>query len=127
MIYSLGGPDRRMSVWLVGQAKRYKAVQVATPDLRELIGSVQLARTRTFVGGGTSLEELRLLPCDPIFYLFFTTGSISADGWQLLEKSGMIGLDGEMVAAFLADNGVGEEAGKFSESTLNAWLNDQKA
>ena len=124
--YVLGGLDRRLSVWLVGQAKRYKAVQVATPDLRELVGSVQLARTRTFASSGSGLEELKLLPCDPVFYLFFTTGLISADGWEFLERSGMIGLDGEMVAAFLADSEVGVVGGQFSETALDTWLSDQR-
>lgn len=125
-MYVLGGVDQRLSIWLVGQAKRYKAVQVATPDLRELVGAISLARTETYAGSGHGLEELKILPCDPVFYLFFTTGSISKDGWQLLERSGMIGLDGEMVAAFIADHGVGVVAGSFSAEGLDAWLEAQR-
>jgi Restriction endonuclease len=121
-VYLLETFDRSMDVWLVGQAKRYRAVQVATPDLRELVGSIELARTRTFVGSGHGLQELRIRPCDPIFYLFVTTGSISADGWELLEKAGVIGLDGLMVAAFLADNDIGVTDGAFSSDAADAWV-----
>ncbi len=122
LVYALGSFDRRLGIWLVGQAKRYKSVQVATPDLRELIGSIELARTGTYVGSGKGLEDLRILSCDPVFYLFFTTGRISRDGWELLEKTGVVGLDGEMVAAFLADNGVGLYDGQVSTEALEKWL-----
>jgi len=124
-VYALGSFDRHLGVWLVGQAKRYKSVQVATPDLRELVGSIELARTGTYAGSGKGLEDLRILPCDPVFYLFFTTGSISRDGWELLRRSGMVGLDGEMVAAYLADNNVGVVDGNASEPAFNTWIAQQ--
>jgi hypothetical protein len=124
--YALGGIDRRLSIWLVGQAKRYKATKVATPELRELVGSIELARTRTFIGKIAGLENLNLLPCDPVFYLFFTTGLISSDGWQLCDASGVIALDGEMVAAFLADNGIGIVDGEFSQEAMADWLREQR-
>lgn len=123
-VYALGGVDQRLSVWLIGQAKHYASIRVATPDLRELVGSVELARTRSFAGSGMGLEELQILACDPVFYLFFTTGEISRDGWDLIDKTGMIGLNGEMIAAFLADNGVGLNEGDFSEESLNTWAGE---
>lgn len=79
--------DRRLNIWLIGQAKRYKSVQVATPDIRELVGSIELARSHVFAGR-QELIGLNIAPCDPIFYLFFTTGSIGRDGWQLLGEAG---------------------------------------
>ena len=125
-VYALGSIDRNLSIWLVGQAKRYKSVQVATPDLRELVGSVQLARTSTYAGTGSGLDDLKIRPCDPVFYLFFTTGSISRDGWELLDKTGVIALDGEMVAAFLADNDVAAIDGKFSEAEFSLWIDKHR-
>jgi hypothetical protein len=119
--YVLGGVDQKLSVWLIGQAKHYASIRVATPDLRELVGSVELARTRSFAGSGMGLEELQILACDPVFYLFFTTGEISRDGWDLIYKTGMIGLNGEMIAAFLADNSIGLSGGDFSVEALNTW------
>jgi hypothetical protein len=126
-VYSLPGVDQNLSVWLVGQAKHYVATQVATPDIRELVGSVELAKTRTFVGQVDSLDDLVIAACDPVFYLFFTTGTISRDGWALLERSGVIGMDGEMVAAFLADSSVGFPAGVFSEDHMDAWLTQHQS
>jgi restriction endonuclease Mrr len=124
--YVLGSLDKNLSIWLVGQAKRYKSVKVATPDLRELVGSVQLARTSTYAGTGGGLEDLKIRPCDPVFYLFFTTGTISRDGWELLEKTGVIALDGEMVAAFLADNDVAAIDGKPSEDEFSSWIDGHR-
>lgn len=102
--YPLPAIDRRLEVWLVGQAKHYQNVKVATPDIRELVGSVQLARSRVSSDTGQALAGLNMRLCDPVFYLFFTTGSISRDGWTLIDRSGVIGMDGESLAAFLADS-----------------------
>jgi len=121
-------PDvyRRLSVWMIGQAKHYQATQVATPDIRELVGAIDLARGGAYGGAGTKYQDLGILVCDPVFYLFFTTGKISTDGWRLLERSGVIGMDGEMVAAFLADQGVGVENDVFVEGRLGDWLGEYK-
>lgn len=121
-IYMLPSIDRRLRVWLIGQAKHYKSAKVSTPDVRELVGSIELARSRIHAGS-RGLTGLEIAPCDPIFYLFFTTGEISRDGWQLLERSGAIGLDGRMVASFLADSGMGLVDGEFDSISLNSWLN----
>ncbi len=121
-VYSLPGVDQQLSIWMVGQAKHYVRGQAATPDIRQLVGSVQLARSRTYASEGHGLEELQIAVCDPIFYMFFTTGNISRDGWRLIKESGVIGMDGEMVAAFLADGGIGMKDGVFSPEELRDWL-----
>jgi hypothetical protein len=54
--------------------------------------------------------------------LFFTTGRISADTWRLLDHSGVVGMDGEMVAAFLADRGAGATDHIFDPTLFSAWL-----
>lgn len=114
--------DSMLDVWMVGQAKHYQKTQVSTPDLRELVGSVQLARSKTYSDGGAALEGLDLRVCDPVFYLFFTTGTISRDGYKLLDASGMISMNGAQVAAFLADNDIGVLDGSFDEDGALAWL-----
>jgi hypothetical protein len=119
----LPGVDRRLNVWMVGQAKHYQRSRVATPDLRNLVGAVDLARARAFSDGGKAITSLDIRACDPVFYLFFTTGDISRDGRRLLEASGMIGMDGAHVAAFLADNNVGVDlAGDFKVAIAQAWI-----
>ncbi len=116
-----------LEIWLIGQAKHYRAVKVATPDLRELIGSVNLASARTFADlDPDKYPDLRIRVADPVFMLFFTTGRISIDGWQLVKKSGIVAMDGEILAAFLADHDVAiikEEGTKqFSRDTFFEWL-----
>lgn len=110
-----GGIDDRVGLWLMGQAKRYNpANSVQTADIRELVGSVELART----GGAIhDWEGLHLRPFDAVIQLFFTTGRFSAGSIRLLEKSGIIHMDGTQLATFLADCriGIDEITNTFSE------------
>lgn len=117
--------DSRLNVWMVGQAKHYQKTQVSTPDLRELVGSIELAKARAYADGGAALKGLEIKVCDPVFYLFFTTGTISRDGRKLLHESGMISMNGSQVASFLADNKVGNMNGAFDEDTARAWVASQ--
>jgi hypothetical protein len=119
---ALPGIYRRLAVWMVGQAKHYDSVQGGTPDIRAVVGAVDLARGNAFGSANDQYSDLDIRVCDPIFYLFFTTGSISANGWHLLERSGVIAMDGEMVAAFLADRGVGWQQDAFDADAFRAWV-----
>lgn len=125
VVCAFPGVERRLVVWMVGQAKHYQATQVATPDIRELVGAVTLGRARAFGGPKSAkYQDLNIAVCDPVFYLFFTTGRISADGWRLLLRSGVIAMDGEMVAAFLAEQGVGlDENQRYDEARFIGWVN----
>lgn len=118
----LPSPDRRFEVWMVGQAKHYSRTQVSTPDLRELVGSVELARTGAVADDGRALEGFDPRICDPVFYLFLTTGSISADGLRLLATSGVVGLDAGHIATLLTDAGVGLRDGAFDAAAALAWV-----
>lgn len=118
-----------LEIWLVGQAKHYRAVKVATPDLRELVGSVRLASVRAFADlDSDKYPDLRIRVADPVFMLFFTTGRISIDGWQLVNRSGIVAMDGEMLAAFLADHDVAiideQGARQFSKDAFWEWLRE---
>lgn len=118
-----------LEIWLVGQAKHYKSIKVATPDLRELVGSVSLASARAFADlDPEKYPDLHIRPVDPVFMLFFTTGRISVDGWQLIKKSGIIAMDGEMLATFLADHSVAitfdGDIRLFSQEAFFEWLNE---
>jgi hypothetical protein len=118
----LGSIDRSISMWIVGQAKHYSATQVSTPHLRELVGSVELAKAKAYAGSVPSLLELEIAALDPVLFLFITTGKISRDAWILIERSGMVAMDGLTVPTFLADNGVGLVDGELSASAFMAWV-----
>ena len=64
------GAERQLKLWLVGQAKNYSASQVSTKDIRELVGSVNLARSKTYAGSIDPLSQLEMRTCDPVFFLF---------------------------------------------------------
>jgi len=103
----LGGIDRRVNVWLIGQAKHYPHSEVGPGAIREMVGSVDLVRTK---GALRTWPDLHVHPYDPIVQLFFTTGRYSRDAKYLLSKSGMIAMDGNQLATLLCDLGVGFDA-----------------
>lgn len=119
--------EQSLTVWLVGQAKHYKHAKVATPDIRELVGAVTLGKARAF--GGRDEEQfagLNIRVCDPVFMFFFATGQISAHGWRLCKNAGVVAMDGELLAQFLADKGVGvigpKEDQQFSRANFVDWV-----
>lgn len=116
-----GGVDGRVAVWLIGQAKHYPVNAIQTAALRELVGSVELARTR---GAIHAWEGLDLRPFDPVIQLIFTTGRFSSGAVRLLEKSGMVSMDGRQLATFLCDAGQGIDLSSdtFSEVSFRAGL-----
>jgi hypothetical protein len=117
------GIHTQMAIWMIGQAKHYIKGQVSTPDIRELVGSVVLARSRAFSMTKDQYQDLAIRACDPVFFLFFTTGRISSYGWKLLASSGVVGMDGEMVAVFLADCNVGvQDTGDFDDKIFWKWV-----
>lgn len=117
--------DKQLSSWMIGQAKHYQSIPVSTPDIRDLVGAVELARGRAFASGDVEnkYRDLAIGVCDPVFYLFFTTGRITIDGWKLLDVSGTVGMDGHMLAAFLADHGVGiDRENNFNSGLFVEWI-----
>jgi hypothetical protein len=115
--------ESRLTVWLIGQAKHYLHTKVATPDIRELVGATALGRAGVFSQTGI-YPDLSIRTCDPVIMLFFTTGKISADGWRLCDRAGVVAMDGEMLAAFLADKGIAVQDGDrvFDASQFHTWL-----
>jgi hypothetical protein len=59
---------------------------------------------------------------DPVFAILITTGTFGANAWRLLQRSGVIGMDGEMLAAFLADRGAGLETVASDRESFFKWL-----
>ena len=118
---------RQVSIWLLGQAKHYTKTNVATPNLRDLVGSVELAKSQAFGSVAPKYKDLKIRVCDPVLFLFFTTGSLTANSWRLARKSGVIALDGEMIADFLAGYEIGVADGDYSNAKFTAWLQGQRA
>ncbi|MCH8628982.1 restriction endonuclease [Arsenicicoccus piscis] len=102
--FPYGGLDDRAKVWLIGQAKHYPTSNLAPAVVREMVGTAELART------GGALQEwpgLRLRPFDASLILIFTTGGFSVGAKALLERSGMLSMDGNQLTTFLCDAGIG--------------------
>ncbi len=116
--------QRQLSIWMIGQAKHYQASQSGTPEIRELVGAITLARAGVFGSLEPPFQDLQIRVADPVFALFITTGPISSYAWRLLTKSGVIGMDGEMLSAFLSDRGVGLEEGSLNRDRFVRWIEE---
>lgn len=109
-----------------GQAKHYPTRSIGTSVVRELVGSVSLARHKTFSTDEDLFEELELKPLNPLLVLLFTTGTFSSGAIDLATKLGIVVRSGRQLAAFLADCGVGMVSTgsgmAFSNSEFESWL-----
>lgn len=116
------GLQTQLGIWMVGQAKHYSTGNVSTPDVRDLVGAVTLAKAHAFGSLREKYRDLAIRVCDPVFYLFFTTSNLSSDAWTLLRSSGVVGMDGHMLSAYLADQGIGLSEGTFDKAVFMNWL-----
>lgn len=116
------GAEKHIAVWVVGQAKHYPDTAIATGDIRQLVGSVELARAKVFVGNADPLSQLTARLCDPVIYLFITTGRFSRDSLELLARSGVLAFDGLQIGQFLADHGIGISGRSFESGAFHEWL-----
>ena len=114
-------------VLFAGQAKHYPDSSIGPEVVRELVGAVSLARTRTFSRTDLDIfEHLNLKPFSPLVTLLFTTGKITKGAAELAEQAGVIVRSGEQLAVFLADKGVGIigcPIGAFNAQAFHNWLN----
>ena len=113
--------QRQLSIWIVGQAKHFVRGQAGTPEVRDLVGAVALGRAGVYSTKNSPFSGLRIRPNDPVFAMLVTGGTLSARAWTLLRRSGVVGVDGELLAAFLADR---EPAiGRFADlDQFRSWL-----
>ena len=111
----LGGIDARANVWLIGQAKHYPTRPIQPGVIRELVGSIELARTQSAIH---SWDGLMLRAFDATKILIFTTGWFSSGSLNLLANTGALSMDGDQLATFLCDAGVGfiNDSSEFSVS-----------
>jgi len=112
---------------LVGQAKHYPKRSLGPDVVRELVGAMTLARTKTFSRDGLDiLDGIVLKPFSPVLALLFTTGDLSSGAIHLALESGIIARNGVQLAVFLADKSIGivEEGGNrvFSVDAFQNWL-----
>jgi hypothetical protein len=110
-----------------GQAKHYPRGTIGPDVVRELVGAVSLARTKTFSTDGIDIfQDLEIRPFSPVVALLFTTGEISSGAYRLAASAGIVAKNGDQLAAFLADRGVGMTIGtgvpSFNEVLFDAWL-----
>jgi hypothetical protein len=114
--------QRQLRIWLIGQAKHHRRMQSGTSEIRDLVGAVTLGKAQAFGSQHTPLPNLAMRVGDPVFSVLVTTGSFSSNAWRLLERSGIVGVDGEMLAAFLADRSVAVVDNQFNAERFLDWV-----
>ncbi len=116
-----------MQIDFIGQAKHYPNRTIQSATVRELVGSLELARSRHFSSDNFKLiEDLALRSFSPVFALLITTGAVSSGARSVADKSGIIIRSGDQIATYLADLGVGIDScsGAFSECLFMEWMSD---
>ncbi len=112
--------QKQLSIWLVGQAKQYINTRAGTPEIRDLVGAVMLGRAGVFSTNASPARNLHIRVSDPVFTVLVTGGMFSARAWKLIHRSGIVGIDGELLAAFLADREAGP--GDSDAKAFRRWL-----
>jgi len=129
-LHSLPQPFLRLAhdvrLLFAGQAKHYPDTTIGPNIVRELIGAVSLARTKTFSTDGIDLfQDLEIRPFSPVVAMLFTTGNISRGAYKLAASAGIVAKNGDQLAAFLADRGVGMSMTaprRFDTDLFDVWL-----
>lgn len=124
MKYEQVAIDRSMAVWIVGQAKQV-AGKVSTPEVRDLIGAVELARHHISADQERALSGLGMRPFDAVWRIFVTTGEFSRDARNLINDAGLLGYDGLQIATLLADHEVADPT--CDTGVFHQWLDEQLA
>lgn len=118
--------SHEVKIRLAGQAKHYPNNAIGTSIIRELIGAVSLARTKTYSSDYDPFEDMQLLPFSPLVCLLFTSGKFTSGARQLAARAGVIIKDGLQLAIFLADRGVGMKKSAngvaFDAAEFKRWL-----
>jgi hypothetical protein len=116
-----------VEILFAGQAKHYPHRAVGPETVRELVGAVSLARTRSFSRPDLDpFDGLNLRPFSPVVTMLFTTGPVSSGALALGQSAGVIVRSGDQLAAFLADKGVGmvmtDSQLQFQKDSFEDWL-----
>lgn len=115
-----------VEIRFVGQAKHYPNRSIGTATVRELVGSVDLARFKTYSIDTDPFENINLKPFSPLVTLLITSGTFTSGAIDLASRAGILAKDGEQLATFLADKGVGMIAtptgSSFDLATFDSWL-----
>jgi hypothetical protein len=116
-----------VGITVVGQAKHYPTRSIGPNVVRELVGALSMARTKTFSRTGLTLfDDVSMKPFSPLLAMLLTTGEITTGALQLSNAAGIVTRTGLQLAVFLADKGVGiQQVGglsAFDEQAFSDWL-----
>lgn len=94
--------------WILIQAKHYNKEMVCSSEIREFIGSVELAKVHAFAVKGEKYPDLNLKLYTPITYILVTSGELKRTVHILAEKIGIILLSASDLCVIFSDNWVSD-------------------
>lgn len=119
--YLLGGPDKAMTTWIAGQAKKYTD-EVGVDHVRNFIGARELMRLGIFTDGGKALSKFNPKPYQPVYLFFMTTGRLTRGALELIVQAGVVLIDLEGIAVLLADHVVATGPKGFDLTLFGDWV-----
>ena len=86
-----GSPEENVlpSVFMLVQAKHYKTTKVHTADIRELVGSTELAKYRIYSTAAEKYSELEMRPLAPIAQFMICLGESTRKARGLAKRAGV--------------------------------------
>lgn len=82
-------------ITFLAQAKHYRQCQVGTKDIRDLVGSYDLALHKVFSTVDIRYKELDLLPFAPVGLVFLTSEEIPLPVKRLASRAGIVVLSSD--------------------------------
>ena len=83
-----------VEIRFVGQAKHYPNSSIGTAIVRELVGSVDLARFKTYSIDTDPFENINIKPFSPLVILLITSGTFTSGAIDLALRAGIIAKNG---------------------------------
>jgi hypothetical protein len=112
-----------IELFIIGQAKHYPSARLGPTIIREVLGSVQLAKHELFYSSDSPLENFNIKPYSPVMSMIFTTGDFTKNAEVLAKKTGTIIKNGQQLATFLTERGIGIDSNsQFSRQLFKDWL-----
>jgi hypothetical protein len=113
---------QEVTLRFAGQAKHYPDSSLGPGIVRELVGSVMLARYGIHSSTVSPFQDFGLLALHPLLGMIFTTGRVTSGAMKVANEAGIMVRSGEQLSVFLADRGVGYLNGEFNLEEFRRWL-----
>lgn len=79
----------KLKIWVLVQAKHYNKEKVCSSDIREFVGSGDLAKHKIYATEALKYEILELKPFAPLAFIMITSGEVKRTAKLLADSAGI--------------------------------------